>query len=140
MDRYDVTPRMCVQQSEKQIETSIIYYLNLQPGCFAFKYDVKGTWDQSGGFFRKVGKGVALGGADIVGILSGAFFAFEVKTPRAYKNFFTKPGEHELRQRAFLHQVRSKGGMAEVVCSIQMVESLIAKLRAQIKKDPLPLG
>lgn len=120
-------------ESEKDIENGILQYLNSLQGCFAFKYDVKGTWDPTRKFFRKVGKGVAIGGADLVGLYNGRFIAFEIKTPLAWKRFFKKPGEHELRQQAFLHQVRSKGGFAEVVCSIAMVEAHMKKFKNRLE-------
>jgi penicillin-binding protein-related factor A (putative recombinase) len=113
--------------SEKEIENSILYWLNYQIGCFAFKMKISGTWDKRG-FYKKVGRFVAKGGADIVGVYNGKFFCFEVKTPAAFRKFFKAPGEHELRQQAFIHQVRSKCGFAEVVCSLEQVQEHVKRL------------
>lgn len=113
---------------EKDIEASILYWLNYQMGCYAIKIHTKGTWDQRG-FFRKPGKFVAIGCADIVFVYYGLFGCFEVKTPKAYKKFFSSPGEHELRQQSFLQQVKSKGGFAEVVCSLDQVQKHLEELK-----------
>ncbi len=115
------------KQSEKEIEQSILYWLNYQLDCFAFTMDVKGTWNERGRFFQKVGKFTPRGASDVVGLIRSHFFCLEIKTPTAYKKFFTSPGEHELRQQAFLHQVRSKGGFAEVVCSLDQAQTLYKK-------------
>lgn len=113
---------------EKLIEVSILQWLNLQPGCYAFKLDLKGTWDPRIKAFKKVSKWVPKGGADIIFILHGKFGCLEVKTPAAYKKFYTSPGEHELRQTAFLDLIRSKGGLAEVVCSLGQVIDVFKKI------------
>lgn len=115
-------------QSEKLIEESILQWLNYQPGCYAFKLDLKGTYNIKRKTFMKVSRWVPKGGADIIFILNGKFGCFEVKTPAAYKKFYTSPGEHELRQTAFLDLIRSKGGLAEVVCSLGQVIDVIKKI------------
>lgn len=120
-----MTPR---SDSEKAIETTILTWLNLQPGCFAFKVQTMGVYDQRKGLFRKAGKGVIRGTSDIIGLLHGQMLALEVKTPHTYKSFFSRPGELEARQKLFLDQVRSKGGIAEVVCSLTQVITLIESL------------
>ncbi len=114
-------------QSEKDIETVILTWLNYQQGCFAFKMNIAGMWDQRG-FYKQSGKFVPKGGADIIFCLNGRFGAFECKTPASYKKFLTKPGPHELRQLWFLEQIRAKGGIAEVVCSLEMVQEHFKKL------------
>lgn len=114
-----------MEPSEKQIENVILQWLNLQPGAYAFKYAVSGVWDPVKKIFRKAGQGVAIGGADIIGVYHGRFLALEVKTPRSFKKFFNSPGDHEVRQQTFLNRVRSAGGIAEVVCSLDMVISVI---------------
>ncbi len=86
------------------------------------KYDVKGTWDHARKFFRKAGKGVALGGSDILILSRSGCGFYEVKTPEKYKAFFTRPGPHELRQQGFIERVRATGNFAEVVCSLEMVQ------------------
>lgn len=116
---------------EKDIETLILTWLNYQPGCFAFKMNIKGIWDQRG-FYRKSGKFVPVGGSDIVFLLSGLFGVFEVKTPAAHKKFVSSPGEHELRQISFIQQVQAKGGFGAVVSSLEQVQSHIKKLSIKI--------
>ena len=114
--------------TEKEIQNSILYWLNFQPGCFAMQVTTSGVWDAKGKFYRNPGKYVPKGCADIIFCLNGTFGAIEVKTPEAYKKFLKNPGDHELRQQAFLHQITSKGGFAQVVCSLDQVIEAIKKL------------
>lgn len=107
--------------SEKDIENTILYWLNYQPGCFAMKYDVKGTWHPTRKFFMRAGKGVALGGSDILLFSRAGCGFYEVKTPEKYKSFYRRPGPHELRQQGFMERVRSTGHFAELVCSLEQV-------------------
>ena len=113
--------------TEAEIESAIIDMLNMQPGCYAFKHHVKGTWNEKGKFFQKPGKHVPIGGADILFCFRGLFGCFEVKTPAAYKRFLKSPGDHELRQQSFLARVRNKGGLAEVVCSVEQAEAYVKR-------------
>jgi len=110
--------------TEKLIEESIIKWLNLQFNCYAFKMDVKGTWDPQRKFFRKVSKNVALGGSDIICCFKGRFISIEVKSPEAHKRFFNNPGAHELRQQGFMSKVKSAQGLAYVVSSLDEVREL----------------
>lgn len=107
--------------SEKLIENLILSWFQYQPDCFAMKYDVKGTWDPGRKFFRKAGKGVALGGSDILLFSRNGCGFYEVKTPEKYAAFYKRPGPHELRQQGFMERVRSTGHFAEVVCSLEQV-------------------
>lgn len=123
-------------KQEQQIEEAILYWLNYQYQCMAFKLNLKGTWDPKRGFFCKAPKWVPRGGSDIIFCLSGKFGAFEVKTPSEYKRFWSNPAMHEREQQAFLLKVRDKGGFSQVVCSLKQVEDHIAQLRRQILDSP----
>lgn len=114
--------------TEKMIEQAILYWLNFQPGTMAFKMNIAGMWDKAGGFYKRPGKYVPKGGADIIVCTQGRFGAWEVKTPETYKRFFENPGPHELRQHEFLNRVRAKGGFADVVQSLEQAQELFKKL------------
>lgn len=122
---------------EKDIQNQILYWLNFQPGCYAFQMDVKGTWDPRG-FYRKAGKYVARGGADIIAVVYGRFLAIECKTPDALKRLRSHPGPHELRQLGFLESVRASGGLAVMVSSLDQVRALVEPLltSATAQKPP----
>ncbi len=117
--------------TEQQIENSILTWLNYQYQCFAFKMNLKGTWNPKVKAFMKAPTWVPKGAADIIFIFQdpnthlGIFGALEIKTPSAYKKFHKNPGEHELRQMAFLKTIKNKGGIAEVVCSLAQVQEII---------------
>lgn len=110
--------------TEKMLENQIIQWLNLQAGCYAFKLEVKGTWNPTGKFFQRPGRNVPIGGSDIVGIYNSKFFALEVKTPLSHRDFINHPGPHELRQQEFMKLIKAKGGIAEVVSSVDQVQEL----------------
>ncbi len=119
---------MLVKQSEKEIETAILYWLNYQIDCFAFKMNIAGTWDQRG-FYKRSGRFVPKGGSDIIFCFKGLFGALEIKTPEAYRKFHSNPGAHELRQKVFMDQVRAKGGIAEVVCSLEQAQAILTSIK-----------
>lgn len=100
---------------EKDIEASILKYLEFLPGCFAWKNPTSGYYDARKGIFRKqVSKYAINGVADIIGVLNGRFLAIEVKTP-----------ENKLRpahQERFLEQINKKGGIAFFATSLEEVK------------------
>jgi len=94
--------------SEKILEQSILHYLNLQPGWFAFKYYSVGIFDP-GGFYRKKSRFAPNGISDIIGLYNGRFIAIEVKIKG------NKPTE---QQQAFINKVNKTGGAATWVDSL----------------------
>lgn len=118
------------QAAEKDIEDAILKYLNLQYQCFAFKVNTKGTWNPKAQAFMKTPKWMPRGMCDIVGIFGGKFFAFEVKTPSEHKKFVKSKGEHEIEQKAMIDHIRSKGGLAEVVSTLDQVIAYLGNLTA----------
>jgi penicillin-binding protein-related factor A (putative recombinase) len=110
--------------TEKQIETSILTYLNHQPNTLAFKINTVGVFDPKRQVFRKnLNPFVIPGCSDILGLHQGRFFAIEVKTPVAYRRFVKsltlKP--NELRQKLFLESVSRRGGLSLMACSVDQV-------------------
>ena len=109
--------------SEQDVIRDIITWLNYQTGTYAFRNNTTGVFDPVAGRFRKASPLVAVGGSDILFIYRdamgiGRFGCFEVKTGRAFKRFYSRPGPHELRQQAFIEKIRACGGFAEVVCEL----------------------
>lgn len=118
----------CVQLTEKEIEESILNYLNLLPRCFAFKVKTTGFFDTKRRMFRKnTSKYVVPGTSDILCIYRGKFIAIEVKTPRTYK-LKTPTVEN---QQAFIDKVVSCEGTALFVWSLDQVVRLIQTLNQQ---------
>lgn len=69
--------------TEKQLETSILEYLNTLPGVFAFKVQTTGIFDPTRKVFRTIkNKHLHRGTSDILGLKDGKFFAIEVKLPK----------------------------------------------------------
>lgn len=104
--------------NEKQIETSILTYLNFLPQCFAWKNNSTGVFDPSRGTFRRNRNKFAINGvADILGIYHGRLLAIEVKRDKS-----SKPSKE---QRQFLKRVQTLGGIAAVCCSVEEARELI---------------
>ena len=109
-----------VMGSEKEIENSILAYLQALPGCFAWKNQSTGVYDPTKGIFRKSKNKFHLNGvSDIIGIYKGKFLAIEVKTP---KNKL-RP-DHQV---SFIAQINMSGGLAFFATSVEEVkEKLLA--------------
>lgn len=114
--------------TEKMIENQIIEWLNFQQQTYAFKLDVKGTWDPSKKIFRKAGKNVPIGGSDIICCHKGRFLSFEVKTPDAYKKFLKSTNPHIQNQKIFMEKIDKSGGDSFMVCSLNQVINIFETL------------
>lgn len=90
--------------SEKQLETAILDWLNLQQNCFAIKLNNVGVFDTRKRVYRKPNnRHIHKGVPDIIGMLKGRFFAIEVKFG------YNKPTEHQIK---FIDRVRKAQGVA----------------------------
>jgi hypothetical protein len=118
--------------TEKQIETLILGWLNAQSGCFAFKVNTVGIYDQRKGIFRKNKNPYVIRGcSDILGVYrlpsgAGLFFALEVKTPEALRRI--RKGPSSTPQHLFLYQIMRCGGSGSFVSSVQETESFLKTL------------
>lgn len=117
--------------TEKEIEDVILQWLNLQYLCFAFKQDIKASYDPKLGYYRQLSKWVPKGGSDILASIHGKFCAFEVKKPSEYKSWFTSTGDREINQRSFIDKVKATGGIAACVCSLEQVIEFHSQLTRQ---------
>jgi hypothetical protein len=92
-------------QTEHDLQTKILNYLNVLPGIFCWRNQSQGTFDPTTKVFRKKSGYDIKGVSDIIGIISpsGHFFAVEVKS---------KTGRLSMEQRAFLKKIRHLGGFS----------------------------
>lgn len=100
-------------QLEKDIERACLDYLTMLPRVFAWKANTTGIYDPTQEVFRTL-KGYAIRGvSDILGFIhpNARMIAMEVKTPQR-RNKVTA------EQSCFLEKVKSFGGVAGVVTSI----------------------
>jgi penicillin-binding protein-related factor A (putative recombinase) len=100
---------------EKEIETSILQYLERLPECFAFKNQSIAVFDPSKKIFRKAkSKYLINGSSDILGVFRGKFLAIEVKRPSNKKR--------NEDQDSFIENIRIHGGIAFYATSIEDVK------------------
>lgn len=111
---------MLKEPTEKEIENSILAYLQTQKGFF-WKNQSVGVWDNVKKTYRKPNNRFHINGvADILGCLPGGkFIAFEVKTKR---------GRATQNQKDFLQRISMLGGKAVIVKSIAEVEAILEEM------------
>jgi hypothetical protein len=88
---------------EKEIELEILDWVNRHKNGFAFKVNPTAQYDPKLKMYRKPGKFVLKGTADIIGIWAGKPLAIEVKRPG---------GRKSKEQKAFVDKYRGMGGIA----------------------------
>ena len=75
-----------MKQTEKQIESLILEYLEWIPGAVFWKVDTTGVYDEKKGVYRKKKSEFRYKGVpDIIGFYRNQFVAIEVKTPQRRK-------------------------------------------------------
>lgn len=127
--------------TEKQIETSILAFLEYTPGCSFHKLNNTGIYDPKKGGFRKVvNKYCPKGIADIVGSYNNLIAWIEVKTPEEYKYLMKhyeelrcyvgldKKKNHYRNQIAFIEGKKRVGNIAFFADSIDMVKEKLLKV------------
>ncbi len=112
--------------SEKEIENSILQYLNFQIGCFAFKVNTMGVFDQRLGKYRRTSKFIIPGTPDILASYNikgvGVFLCFEVKSAS---------GRQSKEQKAFEDKLTTRtNGFYFLVRSVKEVEDALVRTRA----------
>lgn len=106
-------PFKWIKPSEKEIEDAIMYFLNYQIGCMAFKVDTRANFDVRLGTYRAMSKHVLPGTPDILCCYSvnqiGVFVGLEVKTDTGRQSAHQLAFQERLQQRAngFYFIVRS---------------------------------
>jgi hypothetical protein len=121
--------------SEKQIETIILNYLAISPGCLCYKNNNVGIYDPSKGAFRKVAnKYSPRGVSDIFGSYYGRAMFIEVKTPEEHaylaKHYaeirsyigINKKKNHLKNQVHFIESNRARGCLAFFASSLEQVK------------------
>jgi hypothetical protein len=109
--------------NENQIQQAIRIALGDEPDLVLWRNNTGSAeaWDPSSGTTRVHKFGLAVGSADLVGILRpGRFFALEVKQTR---------GRVSPEQEAWLALVRRMGGFAAVVRSVDEAKAALARAR-----------
>lgn len=112
-----ITFYMGINLSERQIEKSILRFLNLN-NIMAWKTKTIGVYDSKKGLYRTPPKDYRRGVADILGIYKGRPLAIEVKSKTG------KLSEHQLD---FLVEFSARGGIAVVARSIEDVELALSR-------------
>lgn len=102
--------------TERQIESSILEYLNYRKDCFAFKFKDQSLF--ANGSYRK-GKYEINGISDIGCLLDdGRILWLEVKKPKAYQSKY---------QKMFQENLEKLGHLYFVVRSVKEVASILDK-------------
>lgn len=111
--------------SEKEIETSILAYLEHLPGCYAWKNQSVGVYDPVQKKFRKSKSKYSINGvSDILGIYNERFLAIEVKSPTNKKR--------NIQQDTFINCINAMGGIAFYATSIDEVKNKLQVLDGKI--------
>lgn len=106
--------------SEKEIENSILEWLNHQANCKAWKNQSVGVFDPYKRVFRKPnGKYRAKGTSDILGIWAGRMLCIEVKSAK---------GRLSEDQNQFLHEMADLGAICIVARSLSCVVNVFDAL------------
>lgn len=112
---------MRVEPTEKQIENSILCYLEHLPECFAWKNQSVGVFDPVKKIHRKSFNRYHINGvSDILGVYKGRFLAIEVKRPSNKKR---SPDQDN-----FIRLIKSQGGLAFYATSVEDVKRELAKV------------
>lgn len=110
--------------TEKEIESAVLYYLNYQPGVFAFKVNTTGIYDPNAGHFRKLSKWILPGTPDILCCVNGSFCGLEVKSDKGRQSDHQKIFEEKL--------ISKSNGFYFVVRSVKDAENVLEHIRMKI--------
>ena len=100
-------------ETEKDIESIILDWINKHRHGFAFKVNTVGIYDPTKKVYRNPGKFTLKGTADILGIFKEKPLAIEVKK---------HSGKLSVEQKAFLKKWQAMGGIAFVTYSLDEVK------------------
>tara|TARA_R100001480_G_scaffold63449_2_gene75752 strand:+ start:3160 stop:3549 length:390 start_codon:yes stop_codon:yes gene_type:complete len=107
--------------NETSIQNAILTYLSYRRDVFVWRNNTTGIYDAKRGRYRSTGKFSIKGVADILGVTNeGQIICLEVKRPG---------GRTSRDQQNFLSRVKTFGGIAGVVTSVQEVIELFEKER-----------
>ena len=118
-----------IEPSEREIQNSILYFLNYQSGVFAFQVNTTGTYDARLGYYRKPGRYVLPGTPDILACVRvnqcvPIFVGFECKTDKGRQSAHQKGFELRLKQKS--------DGFYFIVRSIKDVEEALKLVREKV--------
>src|SRR4051812_3405551 len=113
--------------TEKEIENSILDWLNYQSGILAFKVNTIGIYDAAKGAYRRPGRHVIKGCADIIATVSiqgfPIFVSLEVKSSK---------GVQSPDQKDFERRVKGVHSFYYVVRSIEDTQKALTSIRSRI--------
>jgi len=116
--------RLSKEPTEKEIQNSILAYLNKLHGCKAWTNNTVGIYDAKRGIFRKNRSPyTSKGSSDIIGIFKGYVLCLEVKS---------KKGKLTFEQKAFLEEMAQLGALCGVVRSLDQAVKLMTLFEAHI--------
>ena len=101
-----------LEPSEKEIQNSILDWLQLQPHCLAWPTASVGLYDPIKKIHRRPAKHFRRGLSDVIGIWRGAPLAIEVKT---------RLGRATHEQKLFIHEFVEQGGIGFIARSLEDV-------------------
>jgi hypothetical protein len=107
---------------EKDIEKSILQFLDMHPNVFVWKQNTTGMYDPKTKRFRALRGFCKVGISDILMVTSpdGRFGAIEVKTPERAKAMTRLHGfPCTPEQNYFIQRVKTNGGFAGVATSLE---------------------
>ena len=104
---------------EGAIERDILKWLNSEGGCYCVKIPSTGLFDSAAGGYRPKSAFAVNGISDLIAIRDGRVLFLEVKRPG---------GKQSADQIKFMKAIRSKGGVYEVLMSVDDAEELIERL------------
>lgn len=138
---------LSTDQSEKEIENTILEFLERSPGCLFYKNNNGGVYDTQKAIFRKnQSRFIPNGASDLYGSFYSIASFTEVKTPKEYtyimKNYGRLKGyfgdcKKQSRYRDqifFIETNRSQGNIAFFAESVDRVKEELGKAYMAIKK------
>jgi len=109
-----------MRKPEAVVEREILIYLNSLDDAFFYKNDTVGIYDAATGGYRKSPNPYVIRGAsDIIGIIKGIVFFFEVKN---------EVGKESKHQKMFRERWTNLGGNCYVVRSVEDTRSVLEEL------------
>jgi hypothetical protein len=102
-----------IDPSEKEIESAVLSYLNVQVGILAFKVNTVGIWDSRIGAYRRPSTFIIKGTPDVICCMSlkgiPIFIGMEIKSPTGIQSEDQVAFQKRLQDRAdgFYFLIRS---------------------------------
>lgn len=104
--------------TEAMVQKAALEFLTRIPGALVWRNNTVGIYDKKTGRYRSnKGLGDPKGSPDIIMLLAGKFYGFEIKSP----DNKVRPS-HQI---AFLERVRQSGGVGEFIDSLSQIKEIL---------------